>query len=153
MDSLSGSVVVFTQIDEILLVDVLDGDLMVEGVHIGVLHDGLDPFFLGELDQFTAGGRIFEIFCKGGEEEIILDFLDGQGPDEDGFGGGGEERFCPGNDVGGDGAINQELLSQVTFGREPLPVNHFLSQWGRRDGCPHLAGWRCGRSGMRWRSQ
>ena len=103
------------QIDEVLLVDVLDGDLRVEDVHVGVLHDGLDPFFLGELDQFTAVGGIGEIFCRGGEEEIILDVLDGQGLDEDGFGGEGDERFCPGDDVGGDGAIDQEFLSQVAL--------------------------------------
>ena len=77
MDSLGGSVEVFAQIDKILLVDVLDGDSMVEGVHVGVLHDGLDPFLLGELDQFTAGGGIGEIFCRGGEEELILEVLDG----------------------------------------------------------------------------
>ena len=99
MDSLGGSVEVFAQINDVLLVDVLDGDLMVEGVHVGVLHDGLDSFFLGELDQFTPGGGIGEIFCRGGEEEIILDVLDAQGLDEDGFGGGGDERFCPGDDV------------------------------------------------------
>ena len=115
MDSLGGSVEVFAQIDEVLLVDLLHGDLMVEGVHIGVLHDGLDPFFLGELDQFTGGGVIGEIFCRCGEEELILEVLDGQGLDVDGVGGGGDERFCPGDDVGGDGAIDQKLLSQVTL--------------------------------------
>ena len=87
MDSLGGFVVVFAQINEVLLVYVLDRDLMVEGVHLGVIHDGLDSFFLGELDQFTAGGRIIEIFCGGGEEEVILDVLDSQGFDKDGFDG------------------------------------------------------------------
>ena len=114
MDSLGGSVEVLAQIHKVLLVEVLDGDLMVEGVHVGVLHDGLDPFFLGELDQFTAGGGIGEIFCRGGEEEMILDVLEGQGLDEDGFGGGGEEWFCPSDDVGGDEAINQELWNRAT---------------------------------------
>ena len=46
---------------------------MVEGVHGGVLHDGLDPFLLGELYQFAAGGGVGEIFCRGGEEELILE--------------------------------------------------------------------------------
>ena len=36
MDFLSGFVVDFTQIDEVLFADVMDGDLMVEGVHVVV---------------------------------------------------------------------------------------------------------------------
>ena len=87
LGSLDGPVVVFAQVDEVLFVDVLKGDLMVEGVHVGVLHDGLDSFFLGELGQFAAGGGIGEIFCRGGEEEVILDVLDGQGIEKGGLGG------------------------------------------------------------------
>ena len=48
-DSLCGSVVIFAQVNEVLLVDLLDGDHVVGGVHGGVLHDGLDTFLLGEL--------------------------------------------------------------------------------------------------------
>ena len=86
MNSLGGSVIVFSQIAEVLFVDVPDGDLVVEGVHLGVLHDGLDPFFLGKLGQFAAGGGVGEIFCRGGEEEVVLNVLDSQGLDEYGFG-------------------------------------------------------------------
>ena len=49
LDSLGGSVVIFSQFDEVLLVEVLDRDLVIDGVHRGVLHDGLDPILLGEL--------------------------------------------------------------------------------------------------------
>ena len=48
-DSLGCSVEVITQVDEVLLVEVLDGDLVVGNVHLGVVHDGLDTFLLGEL--------------------------------------------------------------------------------------------------------
>ena len=41
--------VVFSQIDELLLVEVLDGDLVVEVVFGGFLQDGLDALLLGEL--------------------------------------------------------------------------------------------------------
>ena len=37
MYSLGGSIEVFAQLDKVLLVDVLDRDLVVEGVHVGVL--------------------------------------------------------------------------------------------------------------------
>ena len=31
---------------------------MVEGFRVGVLHDCLDPFLLGELDQFAGVGGL-----------------------------------------------------------------------------------------------
>ena len=102
MNSLGGPVVVFSQIDEVLFVNVLDGDLAVEDVHLGVLHDFLDPFFLGKLGQLAAGGGVGIIFCRGGEEEVVLNVLDGQRLDENGIGGGRDERFSPGDAVGGD---------------------------------------------------
>ena len=48
-DSFGGSLVIFTKFGEVLVVDVLDGDLVVDGVQGGVLHDVLDPFLLGQL--------------------------------------------------------------------------------------------------------
>ena len=48
LDPLSGSVVIFSQFNEVLLVEVFDGDLVIDGVHGGVLHDGLDPLLLSE---------------------------------------------------------------------------------------------------------
>ena len=43
-------VVIFSQFDKVLLVEVLDGDLVIEDVHGGVLQDGLGSLLLGELD-------------------------------------------------------------------------------------------------------
>ena len=43
-------VVIFSQFDKVLLGEVLDGDLVIQDVHGGVLHDGLDSPLLGELD-------------------------------------------------------------------------------------------------------
>ena len=70
---------------------VFDGDLLVEGVHGGVLHDGLDALLLGELGQFSAGGGIGEVFCRDGEEELLLDVHDCQGFDEYGVGEVGDQ--------------------------------------------------------------
>ena len=50
LDSSGGALVVFSQFDEVLLVEVLDRGLVIEGVHGGVLQDGLDTLLLGELD-------------------------------------------------------------------------------------------------------
>ena len=63
VNSLGGPVVIFSQIDEVLFVDVLDGDSVVKGVHLGVLHDCLDSFFLGKLGQLDASGGVGVIFC------------------------------------------------------------------------------------------
>ena len=50
LDSSGGVVVIFSQFDKVLVVDVLDRDLVIEGIHGGELQDGLDTLLLGELD-------------------------------------------------------------------------------------------------------
>ena len=60
-DSFGGSLVIFTKFGEVLVVDVLDGDLVVDGVQGGVLHDVLDPFLLGQLVEVVTGGRVGEL--------------------------------------------------------------------------------------------
>ena len=112
-DPHSGAIVVFPQIGEVLLVEVLDGDLVVEDVHGRVLHDGLDTLFHGELGEFAAGGGVVEIFYGNGEEELLLDVRDSQGLDEYGVGDVGDQGFCPGDNVGGDGSVNHVVLGQV----------------------------------------
>ena len=96
-DSLSGAIVVLPQVGEVLLVEVLDRDLVVEGVHGRVLHDGLDTLFLGELGEFAAGGGVGEVFYGHSEEELLLNVCDSQGLDEYSVGDVG--------DVGGDGSL------------------------------------------------
>ena len=81
--SFDGSVVVLSQFFEILLLKILDRDLVVDSVHSGVLHDGLDPLLLGELYQLSSGSWISEGFCRNCEEELVLEVLDGQRLDED----------------------------------------------------------------------
>ena len=60
-NSLGGSVLMFTKFEEVLVVDVLDGDYVVDGVHSGVLHDFLDPFLLGQLVELVTVGRVREL--------------------------------------------------------------------------------------------
>ena len=60
-NSLGGSVVIFTKFEEVLVVDVLDGDYVVDGVHSSVLHDFLDPFLLGQLVELVTVGRVREL--------------------------------------------------------------------------------------------
>ena len=84
---------------------------MVGGVHGGVPHDGLNTFLLGEQGQLVAGDGVSETFSGCGEKEVVLKVLDGQGFDVDGIDGGGDGRLHPGDGVGGNGAVDEELSS------------------------------------------
>ena len=45
--------------------------MIIDEVHDGVLHDGLDSLFLGKLHQFPLGSWIGEGFGRDGEEELV----------------------------------------------------------------------------------
>ena len=77
IDSFCSSVVVFTKIGEVVVVNVLDGDLVVEGVQGGVLYDVLNALLVDQLTKFVSAGRIGKLFCRNGEEELFLEVLDG----------------------------------------------------------------------------
>ena len=75
-DFLGGSVIILTKCVEILVIEVLDGDLVVDVVQVGVLHDVLDPLLLGPLVQLVMVGRISKLFCRNCEENLFLEVLD-----------------------------------------------------------------------------
>ena len=108
--SLDSYVIILSQFLKIFLVQVLYGHLIVDGVHNSVLHDGLNSLFLSKLHQFPLGSWIEEGFSRGGEEELVLDVLDGQRLDKDGVDGGGDEGFHPGDGVGENGSVDHVVL-------------------------------------------
>ena len=63
MDSLSGTVEIFTLFVQVLGVQALNSNLVVEFVHEGVVHDIRDPFLLCDLGKFVTNGRVGEFLC------------------------------------------------------------------------------------------
>ena len=95
--------------------EVHDADLVLDGVHGGVVHDVLDTLLLGDLKKLAPiiGGSKF--FSGGYKYELVLDILDGHRLDEDGVDGGGDEGLHPGDGVGGDRAVDHVVLSQAAL--------------------------------------
>ena len=83
-------------------------DLSFDGVHEGVVHDGLDVLLLGDLEELFSIGRGCEFF--GEEEELILYVLYRKRIDDDGVAGVGEGGLRPGDGVGGDGAVDHAVV-------------------------------------------
>ena len=108
--SLDSFVVIFSQLLEIFLAPIFYRHLFIDGVQEDVLHDNLDSLFPGKLHQFPSGSWIGEGFGRDGEEELVLDVLDGQRLGKDGVDGGGDEGLHPGDDVGGDGSVDHVVL-------------------------------------------
>ena len=82
---------------------------------------------------------------------MVLDILDCHRLDEDSLNGGRDDGLQPGDDVGGDRAVDHVVLSQVS-GTVPSLEGLVQSPWGRRGGCHHPVGWRPDLSVARSRS-
>ena len=112
-DSLGGAILVFSEFGTVLLIKVLDGILVVEGVHGGVVCDVLDPLFLSELQKLASSSGVSEIFSGSGEKELVLEVLEGLY--EDRVDGGGDEGFHLGDGVGRDKAIYHLIMGEVAL--------------------------------------
>ena len=99
MDPLDGPVEVFSEVGEAGFVQIFDLYLVLDGVHGGVEHDVLDAFLLGDLGKQSFLGWGSVSFSGGGEEELVLNIVNGHGLDEDGVDGGGDDGLHPGRVV------------------------------------------------------
>ena len=82
---------------------------MVNLVYKGVVHDVLDALFFGDLSKFISTGGIGEPFSRDGEEQLILNILDGEGVDADVIEGVGIDGVRPEDGGGVDEAIDHEV--------------------------------------------
>ena len=86
-------------------------DLSLDGVHEGVVHDGLDVLLFGDLEELLSIGRCREIFCRGEEEELILYILYRQRVDDYGV---GEGSLGPGDGVRRDSSVDHAVVGEGT---------------------------------------
>ena len=64
--------VVFSLVFQGFLVQIVDLDLVVVLVYLGILHDVLYPPFLGEQVELVTRGGVREVFSRYCEEELLL---------------------------------------------------------------------------------
>ena len=104
MDSLRCTKIILAETWKVWFVETINLNLVLDGVHDSVVHDGLDVLLLGDLEELFSIGRCCEIFCIGEEEELILYILYRQSVDDvDGVGKG---SLGPGDGVGRNGSID-----------------------------------------------
>ena len=65
--------IILSEVEEVGFVEVHDADLVLDGVHGGVVHDVLDTLLLGDLKKLAPiiGGSKF--FSGGYKYELVLD--------------------------------------------------------------------------------
>ena len=63
---------------------------------------------------------------------MILDVLYGPCLDEDGVDGGGDDGLHPGDDVGGNGSVDQVVVSQVALVQSHFLRSHSISVGKKR---------------------
>ena len=116
--------IIFTELGEVLGVQVLDRDHVVDGIYRGIVHNVSDTLLFGELEEFLPGRRIGEFFSGDGEEELFLQIQDTQRFDEDCLDGGGNVGLRPGDGAGLDGAVNQIILGKFALKEgDPMVVS------------------------------
>ena len=104
VDSLRRTKIILAETWKVWFVETINLNLVLDGVHDSVVHDGLDVLLLGDLEELFSIGRCCEIFCIGEEEELILYILYRQSVDDvDGVGKG---SLGPGDGVGRNGSID-----------------------------------------------
>ena len=63
MNSFRRTKVILAETGKVWFVETINSNLVVDRVHDGVVHDGLDVLLLGDLEELLSVGRGCEFFC------------------------------------------------------------------------------------------
>ena len=63
MNSFRRTKIILTETGKVWFVETINSNLALDGVHDGVVHDGLDVLLLGDLEELLPIGRGGEFFC------------------------------------------------------------------------------------------
>ena len=112
MDSLRCTKIILAEVGKVWFVETVNSDLSLDGVHEGVVHDGLDVLLFGDLEELFSIRGGCEVFCRGEEEELILYVLDRQRVDDHSVDGVGEGGLGLGDEIGGDSSVDHAVVGE-----------------------------------------